>query len=593
MRILGSMLLSEPVGLLALLGIPIALVIFLFHRRAKRIPVSTLFLVHLQSSTDTRGRSLDTLKNSLSLWMTLLFVLLLAWVLSKPLFISEKITQKIVVVLDSSVSMRAFLPKGLQGIRSTFDQINQLSPRTDWILLESSTHAPPLYQGSEVLEASKSLDNWSPDLGTHSPLAQVDYAKVVAGPSGMVLFISDRHVELPAGVSVMTIGSTVENVGFVGISEQPSESGNVGRRVLIKNYSSSVQNRTLRMGNALPQPVALAPHEIIRIFLPTDENAEDGTPFELHLSQDTFPIDDVLLLLPAKPKAIRVAIVPTDVRYAILRRVLGVVHSIIFVDSSSNPDVVIGESILTRGEDSHANLFFPPPRAASEVLSRAPITAVHHQFTEGLQFEGLLVPPCRPFVPKFGDRVLVWQGETPMIVALKGESLYLNFDLSNERISRHPALVVLLHRYLNGVRKELKVPETRTFDGGQILDLPDVDGEELRFRTKSILTGEESQRIVSHAEVKTLRAPVLPSFFSVSTESGQILTGVSNFADPRESDFSNAQTIPLNLKEQQQIMQLNAERDSLRNIWLVVAILAALASWIPLKDMISFMRNRI
>jgi hypothetical protein len=137
------------------------------------------------------------------------------------------------------------------------------------------------------------------------------------------------------------------------------------------------------------------------------------------------------------------------------------------------------------------------------------------------------------------------------------------------------------------------VPETRTFDGGQILDLPDVDGEELRFRTKSILTGEESQRIVSHAEVKTLRAPVLPSFFSVSTESGQILTGVSNFADPRESDFSNAQTIPLNLKEQQQIMQLNAERDSLRNIWLVVAILAALASWIPLKDMISFMRNRI
>jgi hypothetical protein len=592
MYFLGTILLTEPIGLFALLGVPITLIIFLFHRQAKRIPVSTLFLVQKKNSIDSRGRSLDTIKNSLSLWMTLFFVLLLTWVLSRPKFVSEKYVQKIVVVLDSSVSMRAFLPKGLETVLTEFDRINRLSSKTDWILLDSSTHATPLYEGREVSEASKALENWSPSLGTHSPLAQLEYAKVVAGSSGMVLFVSDREVIVPEGVSLLAIGSKVDNVGFVGISEYSSDSGDTIKRVLIKNYASSPQNRTLQIGNSPPQHLVLGPQDITRVLLPNDIDSQNDSPVELHLSRDDFPIDDILLLLRAKPKILRVAIVTTDTRYAVLRRMLSIEDSIAIVDGSNAPDVVIGESILSRKEVTRATIFFPPPRAESELLSRVPITAVHHPFTEGLQFEGLLLPPCRPFVPSVGDKVLVWQGETPMIIALKGESIYLNFDLSNDRISRHPALVVLLHRYLASIRQALPLPETKSFDGGQILDIPQIEGRDVLVREKEILSGIESERVVSHASAKSLRAPVLPSSFSVKVGGVQLLTGVSNFTDPRESDFADARRITPSLDNQLRTVHVNAEKDPFRNVWIVLAILAALASWIRLKDVISLLRKR-
>lgn len=347
------------------------------------------------------------------------------------------------------------------------------------------------------------------------------------------------------------------------------------------------------MGNGLVQNLTLAPGEITRVFLPSDSEIGADAPFELNLNRDTFPIDDLLLFLQTKSKKLRVNIVPTDVQYSIIRRVLGVLPAVSVVHGASAADVVFGESILARKDDSRATIFLPPPRAESEVLSQSPITAIHHQLTDGLQFEGLLVPPCRPYTPKAGDKVLVWQGDTPMILALKGDNLYINFSLSSEGIGRHPALVVLLHRYLHIIRKGLKESEFKSFDGGQLLELPQVEEGDFNYREKSMLTGVVTERLLSDTEARALRAPIEPSSFSVTWRGIDLLTGVSNFADPRESDFLAAQTLDFSIQEYKQKIQVHAQRDSLKNVWLIVAVLVALASWIPIKEFLAPFRRKI
>ena len=71
-------ILANPLGLLALLGIPTILAIHFLQRKAREIPVSTLFLLDQTRREAASGRRFDRLIPSIPLWMQLLAVLLLA-----------------------------------------------------------------------------------------------------------------------------------------------------------------------------------------------------------------------------------------------------------------------------------------------------------------------------------------------------------------------------------------------------------------------------------------------------------------------------------------------------------------------------------
>ncbi len=102
------MTLANPLGLLALIAIPIVIAIHFLQRRAQVIPSSTLFLLEKTQKESASGRKFDRLMNSIPLWLQLLIVLLITWLLVQPRFVKSNSTQRIAIVLDSSASMSVF-----------------------------------------------------------------------------------------------------------------------------------------------------------------------------------------------------------------------------------------------------------------------------------------------------------------------------------------------------------------------------------------------------------------------------------------------------------------------------------------------------
>ena len=116
-------MLTNPLGLLALLGIPAVLAIHFLQRKAVELPVSTLFLLERTQREAASGRRFDRLIPSIPLWMQLLAVLLLTWFLVEPRYPKAGSVQRLAVVLDSSASMGVFKNEAIARIEAALPKL--------------------------------------------------------------------------------------------------------------------------------------------------------------------------------------------------------------------------------------------------------------------------------------------------------------------------------------------------------------------------------------------------------------------------------------------------------------------------------------
>ena len=80
---------ANPLGFLALLGIPAILLIHLLQRQSQKFPISTLFMLDAIDRQSLKGQKLDRLRNSIPLWLQLLSILVLTWLLIHPRWTRE------------------------------------------------------------------------------------------------------------------------------------------------------------------------------------------------------------------------------------------------------------------------------------------------------------------------------------------------------------------------------------------------------------------------------------------------------------------------------------------------------------------------
>src|SRR5262249_44733094 len=104
-----ELILGNPAGLWALLGVPAVLAVHWLQQRVTPTPVSTLFLIQALAPASVRGRRIDRLRSSIPLWLQLAAVLVLAWVAAEPRWVRADSVQRVAVVLDDSASMAAFV----------------------------------------------------------------------------------------------------------------------------------------------------------------------------------------------------------------------------------------------------------------------------------------------------------------------------------------------------------------------------------------------------------------------------------------------------------------------------------------------------
>src|SRR4051812_42553645 len=113
---MSGYLISNAAGWWALLGLPAVLLIHFLQQKKKPRSVSTLFLLDHLEPESVGGRSWQRVRASAALFLQLLAVAVLTWMLLQPREIVETSSGRVVLVLDSSVSMQAFRNEAVAAV---------------------------------------------------------------------------------------------------------------------------------------------------------------------------------------------------------------------------------------------------------------------------------------------------------------------------------------------------------------------------------------------------------------------------------------------------------------------------------------------
>ncbi len=554
---------ANPAGFWALLALPVVLGIHFLQRQSRRVVTSTMFLFDALNPVSAQGSRVDRLRNSLPLWLQLAAVVLLAWLLAGPRWLRRDSSQRVVVVLDSSVSMLAFRDELGRALPARLRSLARTAASTEWRLLETDPARPTLYAGTDLTGLLAALDRWTPHLGTHDFAPALNAAHGLVRESGLALFVTDRRTDVPDGVETLAVGYPLDNCGWVGVTVEGDR-----WRALVQNHSAAAQTRSwhLEAGGASSAEtvLTLAPGQI-RTLGGAFPAGQDRC--ELVLTGDKFPLDDRLPLVRPAPKRLALFVGGGKGLEDFLRRIAGSVPQAEIVTESPKADVRLDVYSSGPPTSAHAILFAPPAAVDSPTYLPGEPLAENDPLTAGLVWNGLLCKQTEAIPPRDGDRTLVWQGDRSLIF-LRGNraerSLCVNFDVRQSNADRLPAFVVLLDRFVETVRAEKPAFERLNVETNQLLGVAgDPAGPPLR------MAGDDA----------TLRAPFAPGFFEVKQGDRALLDAAAHFADPREADFKTAGAVDTLEGKTSRMLEHNSREDFLWPFFALALGAVFLANW--------------
>lgn len=578
---------ANPLGLWALLGLPAVLLIHILQRESKELTISTLFLLQQIQRESTEGRRIDRLRSSVPLWLQLLIVTVLAWLLAEPRWVRPESVQPVAIVLDESASMSAFREPAGKELRRVLQSLAASAARMEYYVVGSSLAGRNLYRGTELSGVEAVLAEWEPLVGEHEFTPALRVARSAAGPSGVVILVTDRPVkDLPFDARLLATGKPISNAGFTGL-EVREEGGAPKWRALLRNFGESAVERKwfLAAGDQRSpgQTVRLEPGEI-RVL-------EGGFPEQtervsLQLDPDEFSLDDSLPILRPEPRVLFIDNQTSPRLTTLTGKVIESIASsrapepggppadLVFAGYDPlNPSVPTGNAVIFVDRD---------PRIGKPVAGR--ILAEEHELVSHLNWESL-IHQAGPGVPQTAnDTVLVWREDRPLIQLRQGpdgaRQLLFGFDVASSNAVQLPAFVLAIHRFAETVRMSKPVLERRVLETGQPLRIPvKADGGAIELRFVSWDGVEDSRREITLADLPQATAPLRPGFLAVSQGGNPLLQGTTYFADAREGDFRAAASLDGVSGVELTLAQRNTELDLNWPLWTLVAIGLLLASW--------------
>lgn len=579
---------SSPEALWCLIGLPVVLAIHFLQRRSQREVITTLFLLQPLRRESETGNRIERLRPSIPLWLQLLMVLLLTWLLAGPRWIKKEVVQRMAIVMDSSASMQAFRGEAESSVKLALGTLTGPLSRAELTLLSSDPAEPTLYHGGSAIELGAGLKAWQPLLGVHDFTPSLRTARRLVGETGSVLFITDHVSEskLPFEAALFSVGAETANVGWAGVTVEEKD-GQTIWRALLCNHSLTAQDREWRAASGDKfsgwTKLTLAVGETRTLSGPFLEGAAE-TGLMLQLKTDAFPLDDVLPVLLPEPKVLGLHLPSgrNDGVEELWELFQKFAHTEIVASSEADLRVMVWPPSTALGADENACVFSSASKIERVALLRGAIVGEAHPLIDGLNWQSLLVHDGMVVPCDARDRVLLWQGERPLIslrrTELGAQQLFCHFDLISSNARKLPALAVLLHRFLEQMRQEKVAFEAENFDIRQRLIVAHLKGEKAAPLT--IISRSPTSRVdVPLAQVHLLRAPSQPGFFEVEQAGTLLLRGSAHFADTREADLKMAKSFQdlASLKTAQTDKVMKS--DPRWRLWLLVLLAALMASW--------------
>ncbi len=625
-----GIVLANPWGFLALAAVPLLVAIHSLRQRSRRVVTSTLFLLEHAGPLPTGGIRLKRFRQAVPFWMQILASLALTWLLVEPRFIRADSRQTVAVVLDSSASMAAFRAPTIAALERTLERLGAVAGHTDWHLLETGPRRPPLHAGETLAGLLGALTAWQPTLGTHDFGGALAVAQALApADRGAVILVTDRDVAVPPGVALLSVGTSLDNTGFVGadVSADAAPDASSGDpsprwRTIVANRGQLPSRRqlTILTGPAAGLPTARQPAPIDIDLAPGETKTLTGAwpagaeRVLLEIGPDRFPLDDWIALARPEPRRVRVAIRAGTPGGEVLGRMLAAATFVETVAEADSADLVV-EPFGTAGTGAAVQVAAAAPAtpAAEEaadganstsdetgaapapprpmVLDPAPLSVEDHPLVRDLAWNGFLSGPAGPITPGEGDEPLVWKGARPLVllrnrIAENGtvsELLLINVDLDGSTAARTPALVVLLERFVERVRGRIERPWAGTFQAEEEIPLPAIVAT-LVVEPLARPTAEPSTAPGPRSRPFRGRAPADAGFFAVARGDDEasappLLHGATQQADPRESDFRTAGPADTVDGVRLELARRQSVADPFLPGWLALVAAALLVAW--------------
>ncbi len=600
-----NIVLTNPAGFFALLGIPAIILIHFLQRQAKVLPVSTLFLLAHTQRESVSGRRFDRLTNSVPLWLQILMVLLLTWLLVLPRYIKPSSTQQIALVLDSSASMSVFKDSLADHLRAKLPGLRGSASRLQIYIFESLEDQPVIYAGEDLDEALASLESWSPSSGLIEPDNSLRLARSRINREGILIYVTDSSPgDLPYDANFLSIGEPRDNIGFTGLGFEATENS-IRWKALLRNYSKSAQDRTWSVifpdgRESPPKRISLEANSITTISSIFPSNA---TRIEVRITPDDFTLDDELHIVKPRPKTLQFFETLTG-NYKSIGEKFGRFRNIEATNDFAQADLsLVTYDSVQPSLPSGNGVIMVNEAARSGNYLRGQIVAEKHPLMDGVNWQPLQVRESIQIQLNETDQILLWKGDRPLIALRtsvapptaksKGpqriQQLIFNFDLTLSNAEQLECTAVLLHRFTEDLRKLKIASESINTEMGQPLQIAfrkSSDSPPLvlnRFGSEQQVT-EENPLIIPVAQAGFLKAPRTPGFFRISQGDELLLESGCHFADTREANL-------LNCMSEERISTLGGEaidrttnEDHLWRLWTILIIVSLLTSWHFIKD---------
>jgi hypothetical protein len=583
----------NPLGLLALLGVPAVIALHLFRRRFERRRVSALFLWEAQTRTALSGRRRENLLRSPSFWSELLLALLLGLAFAGPRACGSLEARHLVVVLDGSASMSAGADLGsaadssprARALARVRDAIDALPSGSRVTVIESGS-LPRILIGPAAFprEVGSRLDEYEPSTGRHDLGPAAALAAEVAGEGAVTLFTDRFEVEgLPKQIGVESLGIPLENLAITRAHRSIANDQGLGEEqvlLTVANFSHrprSTQLELVQAGQVITsRSIELDPGARKHLSF----QLSGGTPaVEARLEADAMTLDDSAWLAPAPRRELRLAtdLDETARRYlglerpntGPLERWLSLVTRSVAAESIADADLAITHG--TAGGDSTWNLSLESSGSKRIDLIGPYLLDKRHQLLEGVTLDGV-VWSASPELSLPGQP-LISAGDVPLLTEEKLDGrivFHANLDWKRSSIQRSPDWPILLHNLAQLRRERLAGPRSTNIAVGEVFYFQtngpadyvlEGPGGSRELRALSTLAVEGLERV---GQYRLLRGEEMVAELAV------------HFGDDAESDLRELST-----GTRESGMELAAERGG--SSWTVM-LLGALALCALLAD---------
>ena len=571
---------ANPWGALALLGVPAVVAIHCLQQKSRMLSISTLFLLERLAPDSKQGRRVTWLRNSLAFWLQLLCVLIVTWLLLQPRWLEANYVQRIVLVMDSSISMRAFSDQLVARTSPRLSALTSLAPRTYWTLIETDPTKPTLYEGFDLAVLDKKLQAWAPSLPAHDPSHALELARSLAPRDALVIFVTDRPHEVPSGIEVLAVGEPIENCGLVGCRIAP-KGDDLEWQVMAQNYGKKTAHRSwwieIAGQKTEAQSIDLEPGhpQVLKGIFPRGMDR-----LEVCFQPDGFPLDDRMAIVRPAPKEMTVNLLGDDSTIDLFSRLAQTIPSLALVQQGERADIdfrALNPTAPFQGNSvSSVDVFNSPDD--HDAFSGGPYAMEDDPLTQDLNWQGLVAQPLEPFPSTTKDHVLLWKGPKPVIYVRtldeNRRELVFNFCFSSSNAARLPAFVLLISRFVESIREDKIAPEVRNVELAEALAVT-TDAK----KGALVLQGPDGTKEIEPQAVTPVRAPTLPGFFSVTQGGEPLLSGAAQFADARESDFSTATTEDTLASHGAGLVELRTHADAWAPLWLLLLGSSLVLSW--------------